>query len=143
VRRRPPTILDFFPRDEIDPRIWTIREHSQLKQQWRAIRRLPVILQIILFQLWLSFVVIGAFVLWLIIGGLTMAHADSLERQRNAEIAFCLEETNQRASRTTPALDRVQECMRTNGWLPGSGNPKVLPRDFVERINAAVDRTRR
>jgi hypothetical protein len=71
------------------------------------------------------------------IGGLTMAHADSLERQRNAEIAYCTDETNQRASRTTPALDRVQECLRTNGWLPGSGNPKVLPRDFVDRVNRA------
>ncbi len=70
------------------------------------------------------------------------AHADSLERQRNAEIAYCTDETNQRASRTTNALDRVQECLRANGWLPGSGNPKVLPRDFVERINRAFTKDR-
>jgi hypothetical protein len=47
MTRRPPTILDFFPADEIDPRTWTILEHSQLKRQWRTIRRMPVIVQII------------------------------------------------------------------------------------------------
>jgi hypothetical protein len=71
------------------------------------------------------------------------ASADSLERQHNAEIAYCTDETNQRASRTTPALDRVQECLRTNGWLPGSGNPRVLPRDFVDRINRAFGKDAR
>ncbi len=69
------------------------------------------------------------------------AHADSLERQRNAEIAYCTDETNQRASRTSgSALDRMYDCLQANGWLPGSGNAKVLPRDYVERVDRAFAR---
>ena len=70
------------------------------------------------------------------------AQADSIERQRNAEIAYCMDETNQRASRTTPALDRMYDCLRANGWLPGSGNPKVLPRDYVDRAPRAFSKDR-
>ncbi len=144
TRRRPPTILDFFPRDEVDDRTWSIREHSQLRRQWRFIRKLPYIVQFLLFVGWLSFVTIGAFIMWLVLGALTMpAHADSIERQRNAEIAFCMDETNQRTSRAIkPALDRMHECLQVNGWLPGSGNPKVLPRDFVDRVNRAFEQRR-
>jgi hypothetical protein len=66
------------------------------------------------------------------------AHADSIERQRNAEIAYCMDETNQRTSRAVkPALDRMYECLQINGWLPGSGNPKMLPRDYVDRVDRA------
>src|SRR5437660_9900303 len=38
TRRRPPTILDFFPPDEVDPRTWAIREHSRLRLYWRRLR---------------------------------------------------------------------------------------------------------
>jgi hypothetical protein len=72
TRRRPPTILDFFPRDEIDDRTWTIREHSRLRKQWRAIRRLPVIVQILLALGVLAYVDIVATITWLVVGGLTM-----------------------------------------------------------------------
>ena len=72
TRRRPPTILDFFPRDEIDDRTWSIREHSRWPKQWRFIRRLPIIVQLILLLFVLAYVDVVATVTWIAIGALTM-----------------------------------------------------------------------
>jgi hypothetical protein len=46
---------------------WTVREHSQLKRQWRWVRRAPVLVQIIIALFALTW-----FVTWLVVGGLTM-----------------------------------------------------------------------
>jgi hypothetical protein len=72
--RRRPTILDFFPADEIDPRTWTFREHSRWRRQWRIVRRLPIIVQVIiaLFALWWFTAVF--FATWLVVGAATMPH---------------------------------------------------------------------
>src|SRR5260370_18636470 len=65
---------------------WTVREHSQLRRQWRFVRRLPIILQIILALFWLTFVAIMTGVFLLVGGALMMPpHADSPPRHANAE----------------------------------------------------------
>ena len=51
---------------------WTIREHSQLKRQWRRVRRAPVIVQIIIALFALTWFMLWFFVTWLVVGGLTM-----------------------------------------------------------------------
>ena len=125
---------------------WTVCEHSQLKRQWRWVRRAPVLVQIIIALFALTWFMLWFFVTWLVVGGLMImpAHGDSIAGQRNAEIAFCLDESNQRASRySKSAIERVEECLRANGWLPNSGNPKVLDRDFVDRVNRAFTKDRR
>jgi hypothetical protein len=68
---------------ELDPRplefdaddgrgVWTIREHSQLRRQWRAIHRMPVIVQIIIGLFALTWFMLWFFVTWLVVGGLMM-----------------------------------------------------------------------
>jgi hypothetical protein len=68
---------------ELDPRplefeaddgrgTWTIREHSQLKRQWRWVRRAPVIVQIIIGLFALTWFMVWFFATWLVVGGLTM-----------------------------------------------------------------------
>jgi hypothetical protein len=60
------------------------------------------------------------------------AQADSIESQRNAEIAFCMNQSNATAGETNKsALERNYDCLKANGWLPRSGTPKILPRAFV------------
>jgi len=49
-----------------------IREHSQFKRQWRFVRRLPVIVQIILALFALEWFVFCFFVSWLVTGALAM-----------------------------------------------------------------------
>ena len=51
---------------------WSIREHSQLKRQWRWVRRAPVIVQIIIALFALTWFTVVFFVTWLVVGGLTM-----------------------------------------------------------------------
>jgi hypothetical protein len=51
---------------------WTVREHSQLKRQWRSVRRAPVIVQIIIALFALTWFTVVFFVTWLVVGGLTM-----------------------------------------------------------------------
>ena len=51
---------------------WTVREHSQLKRQWRWVRRAPVIVQIIIALFALTWFMLWFFVTWLVVGGLTM-----------------------------------------------------------------------
>jgi hypothetical protein len=51
---------------------WTVREHSQLKRQWRFVRKLPYIVQFILFLFALTWFTICFFVSWLVTGGLMM-----------------------------------------------------------------------
>jgi hypothetical protein len=52
TRRRPfasrplPRVLDFDRADDGRGE-WTIREHSRFKRQWRALRRAPALIQII------------------------------------------------------------------------------------------------
>jgi uncharacterized membrane protein HdeD (DUF308 family) len=70
VRRRPHTI-DFFEADNRRGE-WTIREHSQLRRQWRWMRKLPGIVQVILALFALEWFTVVAFVTWLVVGGLTM-----------------------------------------------------------------------
>jgi hypothetical protein len=89
--RRPPTIarrpisaaevaalagieLDARPLEfEADHRgTWTVREHSQLKRQWRWVRRAPVIVQIIIGLFALTWFMLWFFATWLVVGGLTM-----------------------------------------------------------------------
>jgi uncharacterized membrane protein HdeD (DUF308 family) len=75
MRRRPlqhvPKILDFFEDDDRRG-TWTIREHSQLKRQWRWVRRAPVIVQIIIGLFALTWFMVCFFATWLVVGGLTM-----------------------------------------------------------------------
>jgi hypothetical protein len=60
------------------------------------------------------------------------AQANSIESQRNAELAFCMIQANATAGETNKsALERNHDCLRANGWLPQSGTPKILPRGFV------------
>jgi hypothetical protein len=68
-RRRPR--VDFFEADD-HRGTWAIREHSQLKRQWRFIRRLPVMVQIIIAQFALTWFVFVFCLTWLVVGGLTM-----------------------------------------------------------------------
>jgi len=51
---------------------WTVREHSQLKRQWRFVRRLPVIVQVIIALFAFTWFMLWFFVTWLVVGGLTM-----------------------------------------------------------------------
>jgi hypothetical protein len=51
---------------------WTIREHSQLKRQWRWVRRMPVLVQIIIALFALTWFMLWFFATWLVVGGLTM-----------------------------------------------------------------------
>jgi uncharacterized membrane protein HdeD (DUF308 family) len=51
---------------------WSNREHSQLKRQWRWVRRAPVIVQIIIALFALTWFMLWFFVTWLVVGGLTM-----------------------------------------------------------------------
>jgi hypothetical protein len=51
---------------------WTIREHSQLKRQWRWVRRAPVIVQIIIALFALTWFMLWFFATWLVVGGLMM-----------------------------------------------------------------------
>ena len=75
MRRRPlqhvPKVLDFFEDDD-HRGTWTIREHSQLKRQWRWVRRAPVIVQIIIALFALTWFTVCFFATWLVVGGLTM-----------------------------------------------------------------------
>jgi uncharacterized membrane protein HdeD (DUF308 family) len=75
MRRRPlqhvPKVLDFFEDDDRRG-TWTIREHSQLKRQWRWVRRAPVIVQIIIGLFALTWFTVCFFATWLVVGGLTM-----------------------------------------------------------------------
>jgi hypothetical protein len=66
------------------------------------------------------------------------AHADSIKGQENAEIAYCMIETNTTSGRTNKiARDRHNACMRAHGWLPNSGTPDILPPAYIESSNAA------
>jgi hypothetical protein len=58
---------------ENDRGTWTIRGRSQLKRQWRAIRRMPVIVQIIIGLFALTWFTLVFCVTLLVVGGLTMA----------------------------------------------------------------------
>jgi hypothetical protein len=69
MTRRPRT-LDFFEAD--DGRVWTIRDHSRLKRQWRFVRKLPDVVQFILLLFALTWFVLVASVSWLVTGALTM-----------------------------------------------------------------------
>jgi uncharacterized membrane protein HdeD (DUF308 family) len=71
MTRRPPKVLDFFEVDD-GRGVWTIREHSQLRKQWRWVRRAPVIVQIIIALFALTWFTICFSVSWLVVGGLTM-----------------------------------------------------------------------
>jgi hypothetical protein len=51
-----------------------IREHSRLRRQWRFIRSLPIIVQIILALFALTWFVLVFSVTRLVVGGLTMPH---------------------------------------------------------------------
>ena len=51
---------------------WTVREHSQLKRQWRFVRRMPVIVQIIIALFALTWFTLVFCVTLLVVGGLTM-----------------------------------------------------------------------
>jgi hypothetical protein len=56
------------------------------------------------------------------------AHADSIKGQENAEIAYCMIETNTTSGRTNKiARDRHNACLKAHGWLPNSGTPEILP----------------
>jgi hypothetical protein len=67
---------------ELDPRplefeedrrgAWTIKEHSQLRKQWRWVRRAPVIVQIIIALFALTWFTVVFFVTWLVTGALMM-----------------------------------------------------------------------
>jgi hypothetical protein len=70
--RRGPDV-DFFEADDRRG-TWTIREHSQLKRQWRWVRRAPVIVQIIIALFALTWFTVVFFATWLVVGGLTMPH---------------------------------------------------------------------
>jgi hypothetical protein len=72
ANRLPREVLDFFQPDD-GRGTWTIREHSQLKRQWRAVRRMPVIVQIIIGLFALTWFVLVFCVTLLVVGGLTMA----------------------------------------------------------------------
>ena len=71
--RRRPDVVNFFEADD-HRGAWTIREHSRLKRQWRFVRKLPYIVQFILFLFALTWFVLVSFVSWLVVGGLTMPH---------------------------------------------------------------------
>ena len=69
--RVPREVIDFFEADDRRG-TWTIREHSQLRRQWRWVRRAPVIVQIIIALFALTWFMLWFFVTWLVVGGLTM-----------------------------------------------------------------------
>lgn len=71
ARRFANEVIDFFQADGGGGE-WTIKEHSQLKRQWRFIRRLPWIVQFILALFALTWFTVVFFVTWLVVGGLTM-----------------------------------------------------------------------
>jgi hypothetical protein len=48
--------------------------HSRLRRQWRFIRSLPIIVQIILTLFALTWFVLVFSVTWLVVGGLTVPH---------------------------------------------------------------------
>jgi hypothetical protein len=57
---------------------WKIRDastsaqHSQFKRQWRWVRRMPVLVQIIIALFALTWFMLWFFATWLVVGGLTM-----------------------------------------------------------------------
>jgi len=51
---------------------WKVREIPRWRRQWRAIRSLPIIVQILLLLAWLEFTVILTFITWLFVGGVVM-----------------------------------------------------------------------
>jgi hypothetical protein len=53
---------------------WSIPEHSQLKRQWRWVRRASVIVQIIIALFGPTWFMLWFFATWLVVGGLTMPH---------------------------------------------------------------------
>jgi hypothetical protein len=68
----------------------------------------------------------------------TAAHADSIKGQENAEIAYCMVETNTTSGRTNKiARDRHRACLKEHGWLPNSGPADILPPAYIESANAA------
>ena len=71
MSRRRRDVIDIFEADD-GRGVWSISEHSRWRRQWRAVRRLPIILQILLLLAWLELVATGTFVAWLVVGGLTM-----------------------------------------------------------------------
>jgi hypothetical protein len=71
AHRIPREVIDFFEADDRRGE-WSIREHSRLKRQWRWVRRLPIILQVLLALGVLAYVDIVATISWLVVGGLTM-----------------------------------------------------------------------
>jgi uncharacterized membrane protein HdeD (DUF308 family) len=71
LQRVPREVIDFFEADDRRG-TWTIREHSQLKRQWRWVRRLPVLVQIIIGLFALTWFMLCFFATWLVVGGLTM-----------------------------------------------------------------------
>jgi hypothetical protein len=66
-------VLDFFEADD-GRGVWTIKERSQLRKQWRWVRRAPVIVQIITALFALTWFMLWFFATWLVVGGLTMPH---------------------------------------------------------------------
>ena len=71
AHRLPCEAIDFFQADD-HRGAWTIKEHSQLKRQWRAVRRMPVIVQIIIGLFALTWFTLCFCVTLLVVGGLTM-----------------------------------------------------------------------
>jgi hypothetical protein len=69
--RVPREVIDFFEADD-HRGTWTIREHSQLKRQWRWVRRAPIMVQIIIALFALTWFMLWFFATWLVVGGLTM-----------------------------------------------------------------------
>jgi hypothetical protein len=65
-------VLDFFEADD-GRGVWTIKERSQLRKQWRWVRRAPVIVQIITALFALTWFMLWFFATWLVVGGLTVA----------------------------------------------------------------------
>jgi hypothetical protein len=66
------------------------------------------------------------------------AHADSIKGQENAEIAYCMVETNTLSGQITKDVTaRRQACLKEHGWLPNSGTPDILPPAYIESANAA------
>jgi hypothetical protein len=67
-----------------------------------------------------------------------VVQADSIKGQENAEIAYCMVETNTMSGRTNKiARDRHRACLKEHGWLPNSGAADILPPTYIESANAA------
>jgi hypothetical protein len=66
------------------------------------------------------------------------AQADSIKGQENGEIAYCMVETDTMSGLISKtAIDRHNACLKAHGWLPGSGDAKILQHRYVAQANAA------